>query len=163
MEQTPTAPKPAETTPNNTTTGQVAKIPATEDPNRNDKGQFVKGHKPKTSFADRPQDRSNGHWDSRKTLSFQYKKFMNMSVEDFKKWGQEVPQSERTMAEEIAYARVNEARGSAKRGLKTTIEITDRTEGKATQYIESRTEITNPYDDLTTEQLEALAKQAENR
>lgn len=88
---------------------------------------------------------------------------MNMSVEDFKKWGQEVPQSERTMAEEIAYARVNEARGSAKRGLKTTIEITDRTEGKATQYIESRAEITNPYDDLTTEQLEALAKQAENR
>lgn len=143
----------------NTSTEQAEKN--TEGVIRTPDGRFAKGTKPIVSFRDYPQNRSNGHWDSRKTLSFQYKKFMNLSVEEFKKWGEEVPQAERTMAEEIAYARINEARGSAKRGLKTTIEITDRTEGKATQYIESRTEITNPYDELTTEQLEALAKQAE--
>lgn len=182
MEQlTPTAPKPAETTPatatttpsttptpaqNNTATGQTAKTPAILDPNRNAKGQFVKGNKPKSSFADRPQDRSNGHWRGRDTYDWCLRKFDQMTDAELDKWRKKNPPSERTQAEKRALLRIKETTAESikpKDRLNITAHIADRAYGKAVETVSQKVEITNPYDDLTTEQLEALAKQAENR
>lgn len=186
MEQpTPTAPKPAEmtsatapttpsttptpaqtTTPNTTATGQTAKTPAILDPNRNAKGQFVKGNKPKSSFADRPQDRSNGHWKGRDTYDWCLRKFDQMTDAELDKWRKANPPSERTQAEKRALLRIKETTAESikpKDRLNITAHIADRAYGKAVETVSQKVEITNPYDDLTTEQLEALAKQAENR
>lgn len=177
MEQTPTAPKPAETTPatatttpntteNKTPTEQGAKIPASQDPYRNAKGQFVKGIKPKTTFADRPQDRSNGHWKGRDTYDWCLRKFDQMTDAELDKWRKANPPSERTQAEKRALLRIKETTAESikpKDRLNITAHIADRAYGKAVETVSQKVEITNPYDDLTTEQLEALAKQAENR
>ena len=182
MEPTPTtAPKPAETTPatatttpsttptpaqNNTTTGQVEKTPAILDPYRNAKGQFIKGHKPKTTFADRPQDRSNGHWKGRDTYDWCLRKFDQMTDAELDKWRKANPPSERTQAEKRALLRIKETTAESikpKDRLNITAHIADRAYGKAVETVSQKVEITNPYDDLTTEQLEALAKQAERQ
>lgn len=174
MEQpTPTAPKPAETTQttteNKTPTEQKAKIPASQDPYgsyRNAKGQFVKGIKPKSTFADRPQDRSNGHWRGRDTYDWCLRKFDQMTDAELDKWRKANPPSERTQAEKRALLRIKETTAESikpKDRLNITAHIADRAYGKAVETVSQKVEITNPYDDLTTEQLEALAKQAENR
>lgn len=170
MEQTPTAPKPAPTTPsttaNNTITEQVEKTPAILDPYRNAKGQFVKGYKPKTTFADRPQDRSNGHWKGRDTYDWCLRKFDQMTDAELDKWRKANPPSERTQAEKRALLRIKETTAESikpKDRLNITAHIADRAYGKAVETVSQKVEITNPYDDLTTEQLEALAKQAERQ
>lgn len=84
----------------------------------------------KGGFADHPENRSPGGWKKENTISYQYNRFLNMTPEEIEAWGL-TPKSERTVAMDIAYNRIV----AAKRSLPDVREITDRTEGKAPQYI----------------------------
>lgn len=79
----------------------------------------------KGGFGDNPQNRSNGRWSKEGSISYNYNKLMRMPVEEVDEF---VPT---TMAEKIAKARVQESVKS----LNDAKEITDRTEGKAPQFI----------------------------
>lgn len=95
----------------------------------------VKKHIPnptgKGGFKDNPQNRSDGTWDSKMVFSYQYKRFMNMTVDELKAYNSK-PDSERTVVEDLAYSRVL----AAKKSLPDVKEITDRTEGRAAQSID---------------------------
>lgn len=89
-----------------------------------------------------------------------------MTDAELDKWRKANPPSERTQAEKRALLRIKETTAESikpKDRLNITAHIADRAYGKAVETVSQKVEITNPYDDLTTEQLEALAKQAENR
>lgn len=82
----------------------------------------------KGGFKDNPQNRNvSGMWNPKKSLSFQYRRFINMSLEEFKKWPKETPDEEKTIAESLAYTAV----AKAKNELNYLKELTDRSEGKA--------------------------------
>jgi len=84
----------------------------------------------KGGFGDNPQNRNPGGWKKENSISYQYKRFMNMSIAELEKWSK-TPKSERSVVEDIAFNRIIEARIS----LPDVKEITDRTEGKALQTI----------------------------
>lgn len=83
----------------------------------------------KGGFQDHPELRSDGRWDPKNTFSYQFNKFKNMSVQDFKEWSTKNPEETRSVAEELAYNRVLQA----KKNLRDFQEIADRTEGKSVQ------------------------------
>jgi hypothetical protein len=85
----------------------------------------------KGGFQERPQDRASGHWDSKMTFSFQYRRFMEMSMNELNEY-RSLPDMERTVVEELAYNTVMRGKVS----LADIKEITDRTEGKAAQSID---------------------------
>lgn len=101
---------------NEETTDQVKRVP-----NPTGKG----------GFGDNPQNRNPGGWKSEDSISYNYNKLIRMSVEDIKKWLVDNPESKRTMAQELAYNAVIQAR----KDLSYLKEITDRTEGKAQQTL----------------------------
>lgn len=84
----------------------------------------------KGGFGDNPDHRNPGGWKKENTISYQYNRFMNMTPDELIEWSK-TPNSERTVAMDLAYARVLAARKS----LPDIKEITDRTEGKAPQFI----------------------------
>lgn len=88
----------------------------------------------KGGFQDHPELRSPGGWRKEMVFSYQYKRFMNMSEEEFSAWPK-TPKSERTMVELGAYMRVKEMLNS----LPDAKEITDRTEGRAAQSVDVTT------------------------
>jgi hypothetical protein len=99
--------------------------------------QASEGKKPPTNptgkggFGDNPENRNPGGWKKENTISYQYNRFMNMTPDELVKWSK-TPNSERTVAMDLAYHRVIEA----KKSLADVKEITDRTEGKAPQSID---------------------------
>lgn len=97
-----------------------------KDMNRNPKG--------KGGFGDNPQNRNPGGWKPEMVFSYQYRRFMNMTIDELEKWAK-TPKSKRTVVEDLAYTRVLTARAS----LPDVREITDRTEGKAPQSIDLTT------------------------
>lgn len=105
------------------------------DDNHLDGGKFKPGNKAnptgKGGFGERPQDISPGGWKKENTISYQYNRFMNMSPDELIEWSK-TPNSERTVAMDLAYGRVLAARKS----LPDIKEITDRTEGKAQQTMD---------------------------
>jgi hypothetical protein len=86
----------------------------------------------KGGFGDNPENRNAGYWSSKDSISFQYKRFLRMSIKDLKTWLVDTPDSERTVAMDIAYSRVV----ASKRSLADAKEVTDRTEGKALQTVD---------------------------
>jgi len=94
-----------------------------DDMNRNPTG--------KGGFGDHPENRNPGGWKPEYTFSYQYRRFMNMTVEEFKSWKDKTADSEKTMVEELAYVAVLKARSD----IRDRQEITDRTEGKAPQTV----------------------------
>ena len=100
----------------------------------NDKGNRPPNPTGKGGFGDNPQNRSDGGWKKENTISYQYKRFLNMSPEELKAFSS-TPDSERTVAMDIAYSQVLASRKS----LPHAKEITDRTEGKAAQSIDMTT------------------------
>ncbi len=104
---------------------------------RTEDGKFAPGYKPKTTFADRPQDRSPGGWKKENVFSYQFKRFMNMSEQEFREFSR-TPKDTMTMAERLAYNRVL----NADKSLADFKEIADRTEGKAAQAIDLSGEVT---------------------
>lgn len=89
----------------------------------------------KGGFQDHPELRHTGVWDSKMTFSFQYRRFMNMPLDQLHEWGLK-PTMDRTVVEELAWYRVKAAKDS----LADVKEITDRTEGKAPQSIDITTD-----------------------
>ena len=86
----------------------------------------------KGGFGERPEDiNRSGTWNPRMVFSFQCRRFMNMTVEEFKNWINITPEKERTMIEEQAYNAVLKARTK----LDYLKEQNDRTEGKAPQTV----------------------------
>lgn len=85
----------------------------------------------KGGFGDNPDHRSPGRWKKSDSVSYQYNMFLRMNAEEVREWEVTYPESDRTMAQEIAYRAILRARKS----LKDLQEITDRTEGKAPQTI----------------------------
>lgn len=97
-----------------------------ENYNRNPEG--------KGGFADNPQNRANGRWRKEDSVSYWMNRFLRMSVNDMKQWEKENKNDDRTFAQRIAYNSVMKSISQ----LKYQIETTDRTEGRAKQYIENR-------------------------
>lgn len=95
-----------------------------KDMNRNPTG--------KGGFADNPQNRNPGGWRKEVSFSYQYKRFMAMSVTELEEWNNTTSKNDRTVVEDLAFRRVSEARTS----LPDVKEITDRTEGKAVQLMD---------------------------
>lgn len=127
-------------------------------------GQFAKGNKPKTTFADRPEDRNAGGWKPENTPTYQYRRFWNMPKKEFidlcKRWGLVKPEgdekfeidNDHTVVEESAARRVLASMSS----LPEMREITNRVEGMPTAKVEAKVE--NKYSNLTDEELKALAR-----
>ena len=83
---------------------------------------------PETRFGGaRGNSQSPGGWKKEESISYQYKKLMRMTPEEFNDF---VPN---TVAEKVALQRLKNA--IKEEGLYETKEITDRTEGKAPQFI----------------------------
>lgn len=100
-------------------------------------GKCGKNNNPsgKGGFKDHPENRNPGGWNPRTTFSYQLNRFKNMTVENFKKYQSKVPESERTMVEELAYQLIL----GAKFDLKNFKEVADRTEGRTTQQVSINT------------------------
>jgi hypothetical protein len=86
----------------------------------------------KGGFGDNPQNRNPGGWKKENTFSYQMNRFKNMTVDELRDWNKNTPNSERTVAEDLAFARVFKAQ----KELSEFKEVADRTEGKAVQKIE---------------------------
>lgn len=82
-------------------------------------------------FGEHPEHRSPGGWKSENTISFQYRRFMNMDRDEFVAFAK-VPNSQKTMAMLVAYNRV----AASMKSLPDAKEIADRTEGKAPQAVD---------------------------
>ena len=81
----------------------------------------------KGGFRDHPENRSPGGWKKEDSITYQYNMLMRLDFNDLKNF---VP---KTVAQKIALQRIKSA--ITTEGLHDTKEITDRTEGKAPQYI----------------------------
>lgn len=117
-------------------------------------GKFVKGNK--FSFKHRPEaikPRVPEAWGAEDTIGYQYKMLVKMSVAEFNTWLKEHPEDKRTVAQELAYQALMEA----KKDLQYLKEVTDRTEGKAPQSMDITTggESLNIFED---EQIERIAQ-----
>lgn len=121
-------PEPVKKTPKKTSRKQLVEKP---DIKRNSKGQFDKGNQSRSGFDKHPENRSDGRWSKETSISYQYRRFLSMPIDEFRKYAK-TPKDSRTVAEDLAYSRVVAAENS----LVDTKEITDRTEGKARQAID---------------------------
>ena len=92
----------------------------------------------KGGFRDHPENMSGGYWDSTQSISYNYNKMLRMTRAEFNKWIEKHPEKERTVAQEMAYNAVMKAMDD--RGYLE--EVTDRTEGKATQKTEFAGDVT---------------------
>ena len=91
----------------------------------------------KGGFQERPEQiNRNGTWKPENSISFQFRRFINMTTEEFEDF-RKIPKSKRTVAQHLAYQRII----AAEKSLPDMKEITDRVEGKAVQQIEMKAEI----------------------
>jgi hypothetical protein len=97
---------------------------------RDEKGRIT-GGTPPAGFNVHPENRSDGGWDKTMVFSYQYKRFMSMSLNELNEW-RILPDMEKKVVEELAYNAVMRSKAS----LNDVKEITDRTEGKAPQSID---------------------------
>jgi len=85
----------------------------------------------KGGFGDHPENRNPGGWNKEMVFSYQYRRFMNMTLEEWNAF-RVLPLDKKTVVEELAFNAVQRAKES----LADVKEITDRTEGKAPQSID---------------------------
>lgn len=104
-----------------------------QDMNRNPTG--------KGGFRDHPENQSPGGWKPDMSFSYQYKRFMNMDVEEFKNWKVKTADKDKKMVEELAYVAVLKARGE----FKYLTEVANRADGMPKQS----TDITSGGDKLS--------------
>lgn len=99
---------------------------------RDNKGRFAPGYRSPAGFDKHPENRSDGGWKKEDSISYQYNMLIRLSIDKFKKWLIDNPEDKRTMAQELAYQAVLNAR----KNIQYLKEVTDRIEGKAKQSIE---------------------------
>lgn len=118
-----------------------------QDYNRNPSG--------KGGFGDNPQNRGSGSWNKEMVFSYQYRRFMNMSLNELNEW-RALGDMEKKVVEELAYQAVMRAKSS----LPDIKEITDRTEGKAKESLDITTdgESLNKVKQLSDDELEERLK-----
>lgn len=83
----------------------------------------VNNQKGKGGFGDNPQNRANGRWSKDTSISYWYNQLIRMELEEFEDF------EPNTMAQRLAYQAVIESLSE----LNYLKEVTDRTEGKASQ------------------------------
>lgn len=88
----------------------------------------------KGGFRSHPENRSNGRWSKDTSISYWYNKFGRMTDEERKEFQPE------TDFQRIALRRIEVALGFDELALKTTKEITDRTDGRPRQDIDMNIE-----------------------
>jgi hypothetical protein len=98
----------------------------------------------KGGFQDHPELRSDGGWKKENVFSYQYKRFMNMSLDELNDY-RNIDPMKHLVVEELAYNAVMRAKNS----LPDMKEITDRTEGKAHESLD----ITSGGESLVTKKL----------
>jgi hypothetical protein len=125
---------------------------------RDEKGRFLEGNS--QSFKEHPEriNPNGAYFDPEESITFQYNRLIRLSVKEFEKWRKEHPKKERTMAQEVAYNAVVQARID----LPYLKEVTDRTEGKAPQSLDltSQGDKLNTFDD---DQIDKIAKRIASR
>jgi predicted component of type VI protein secretion system len=90
----------------------------------------------KGGFADNPQNISGGMWSKDTSISYWYNKLIRLDLQEFEEF------KPKTMAQQLAYKAIIESKDE----LNYLKEVTDRTEGKASQSTDITTngkEITN--------------------
>jgi hypothetical protein len=86
----------------------------------------------KGGFGDHPEHQSPGGWNPDLTFSYQYKRFLKMSMGEYNSWGKNVKDNnDITNVEIIAYAAVAKARTD----IKERQELANRTEGMPKQSV----------------------------
>lgn len=119
---------------NNTGTTEVDSATKQAGDAREKNGQFAPGHsgnpEGKGGFGDNPENRSSGHWDKEESISYWYNKILRMTDDEYDAF------KPANRAQRIALKRVVTAEGGDELALKTTKEITDRTEGRPKQDID---------------------------
>ncbi len=124
---------------------------------RNEKGQIV-GGTPPAGFNVNPQNRSDGRWKKENSISYNYNFFMAMDEVEFSAWADK----KKTVAQAIAYKQVTEAM-TGEEALKSTKEITDRTEGKPKQSVELSGENLPPVSLVTWMKPKTKSKKTKSR
>jgi hypothetical protein len=128
------------------TTEQVKKEPV--DYNRNPDG--------KGGFADNPENiNPGGRPKNQESFTYWMNHFKNLSVVEFLAWQKNTPEAERSVASDLAYSRVFNAR----KDLTEFKEVADRTEGRATAKLEHSGEIANAGSDKIAELLQVMYEQ----
>jgi len=105
-----------------------------QDENRNPDGTFKVGNKAnptgKGGLQERPQDINfGGRPKNAESFAYWYRVFKDMTVKELKNWQNNNPEETRTVASDLAFTRII----NAKKDLKEYQEIADRSEGKAVQ------------------------------
>lgn len=101
--------------------------------------------------------RSDGRWKKEDSISYQYNYLIRLTKAELTEFSRK---DDLTVAQRIAVGRVLDAMGSGTGiALSNTAEITNRTEGRATQSISMEVEQvqSNPFAELTVDQLRKLA------
>lgn len=144
------------TTPESKTTKQAVKPRKKRGGNINGKVTNPKG---RGGFGDNPQNRNDGRWSAEHSISHQYNRFIRMTALEFRTWRETTPDTERTMAMEIAFEQVWNARNSRKDHdkLASTKEISDRTEGKAPVVANINVSDNEAINNLSVDELRQLA------
>jgi hypothetical protein len=85
----------------------------------------------KGGFGDHPENRNPGGWKPENSFPYQYKRFMNMGLEEFKEWQKNNP--ERTVVEDLAFTSVFKAKSEHK----YLTEVANRADGMPRQSIDA--------------------------
>jgi hypothetical protein len=85
----------------------------------------------KGGFGDNPQNRSDGRWSKENSFSYWMNYFKSLPVSEFLDWLKGNPEKTRSMASDLAYTRVLEAR----KELKEFEVVANRTEGMPRQSV----------------------------
>lgn len=96
--------------------------------------------------------RNDGHWKSEDSISFQYNKLLRMTNEQFDKF---CKQKDLTKAQQIAIKRIQDAdiaSDTSGLALRTTVELTNRTEGDTKKELKLKIEKNKELSDEELEQ-----------
>ncbi len=129
------------------------------DKKRDEKGRFIKGYQPPTTFRDRPQDiydsKADEHFFPKHSPRYQLRKLWSVPTDEVEKRIADAKNHKRIpYGEYLALAQ-------ASRAVRTTrdfVETMNQAEGAPVQPVdmEIREEKPSPYDDLTVEELRKL-------
>lgn len=115
-------------------------------PLRDEKGRWLKGESPnptgKGGFQERPQDRSNGHWNSRYSYDYNVNRFGGMTNREINEELQHI--DDMTQVEVGALQAVLRMKGTSDKAFQAFLALAERIDGKPKMKIESKVEHVEP-------------------